>query len=68
MELEAQPARAAMGDFPPEALRVVAPHVSPDGTRAGALRRPVVDGWFIGVVWEAPGDEDSPQLYRTLWP
>jgi hypothetical protein len=30
------------------------------------LRRPVVDGWFIGVVWEAPGEEDSPQLYRTL--
>jgi hypothetical protein len=129
--LEQQLARAAAGDFPPEALRVVAPDVSPDGRRAGALvlyntapeetpfeaffehedgewvergqtdgpgaggwhfgdvaypylsgraegaavdlrlghatiRRPVVDGWFIGVFWELADDEGIPKLWRTI--
>lgn len=35
--LEHELARAAVGDFPPHALRVVAPTLSPDGRRAGAL-------------------------------
>jgi hypothetical protein len=142
VELEFDLARAAAGDFPPHALRVVAPDVSPDGQRAGALilyatspeetpfdaffeadeedgwvelgqtestgpggwdfgdlaypylsgrvegaaiavdlwlgpttiRRPVVDGWFLGVFWDAglPSEEAwrsedrVPSLRRTI--
>jgi hypothetical protein len=35
--IERELAAAAAGDVPPQALRVVAPTVSPDGLRAGAL-------------------------------
>jgi hypothetical protein len=30
------------------------------------IRRPVVDGWYLGVFWEAADDDGVPQFYRVV--